>query len=535
MIRQTSLSTNKLMFATRFDETLAIKDDKTLEDYLVAPPTEEEDAIYEIREWYQGRHFKDALAERQEFISPIVYKMLSRYPFVNLVKTSVKVLNERLKVVSVTSANEEKSELASQWWRDLEMDSWQGFIYEAALRDKACVVIVGWDGQKKRPTIAKNELWDGYNGHCRIVYDTNDNILFISKRWDESDAIGNLTGRVRITVYFPDRIERYVVDDGETRPRMMTIEEVQEENPSLSQNPQPWVDSSGEPLGLAAVVFENRGYVSECEDAMTIQAALNDAVLDFHSNLRYHGIPTVVFQKVQFRTDPVTGKPEKPKWGPGRAIVVDDGDVKRIEPTNSITLYNGSIKPWIEMLAHQKRWPMHIFHQAPPSGETLRQMESALVSQCDDKKLNFGDSWMKVFDLCFKLYREDTGIDLTEDRLYLRWDGSLGLNDAYDMNVLKTKKEVADLPQAVILEELGYSKDRIEQIIDMRNDEKQRAAELFRQNQAMAFSGAKVEGAAEQRDQVAESNNDRILDESDDDSSDDDSSDDDSDNGDDIT
>lgn len=516
------------MLTTKFDATFAIKEDKTIEDYLVAPQTEEEDAIYEIREWYQGRHFKDALAERQEFISPIVYKMLSRYPFVNLVKTSVKVLNERLKIVSITSENQEKAELLSKWWRELEMDSWQGFIYESALRDKACVLIVGWDGEKKRPTMVKNELWDGYNGHCRIIYDTNDNILFISKRWDESDAIGNLTGRIRITVYFPDRIERYVVDDGEITPRLMTIEEVQAESPSVTENPQPWVDSMGEPLGLAAIVFENRGYVSECEDAMTIQAALNDAVLDFHSNLRYHGIPTIVFQKVQFRVDPITGKPEKPKWGPGKAIVVDDGDVKRIEPTNSITLYNGSIKPWIEMLAHQKRWPMHVFHQAPPSGETLRQMESALVSQCDDKKLNFSDSWQKVFDLCFKLYREDTGIDFTQDRLYIRWDSSLGLNDAYDMNVLKTKKEVADLPQAVVLEELGYSKDRIEQIIDMRDDEKQRAAELFRQNQAMAFSGAKVEGAAEQRDQIAESNNDRILDESVDDSSDDDTEDDES-------
>jgi hypothetical protein len=510
----------KLTFATRFDDTLAIKEDKTLEDYLVAPQTVEEDAIYEIREWYQGRHFRDALAERQEFISPIVYKMLSRYPFVNLVKTSVKVLNERLKLVSISSENQEKAELASEWWRDLEMDSWQGFIYEAALRDKACVVIVGWDGVKKRPTIAKNELWDGYNGHCRIVYDTNDNILFVSKRWDESDPIGNLTGRVRITVYFPDRIERYVVDDGEINPRLMTIEEIRAESPEIAQNPQPWVNSSGDPLGLAAIVFENRGYVSECEDAMTIQAALNDAVLDFHSNLRYHGIPTIVFQKVQFRIDPITGKPEKPKWGPGKALVVDDGDVKRIEPTNSITLYNGSIKPWIEMLAHQKRWPMHIFHQAPPSGETLRQMESALVSQCNDKKLNFSDSWQKVFDLCFKLYLEDTGVDLTEGRLYLRWDTSLGLNDAYDMNVLKTKKEVADLPQAVVLEELGYSKDRIEQIIDMRDDEKQRAAELFRQNQTMAFSGAKVDGAAEQRSQVAESDSEGSDSESDDDSSD---------------
>jgi hypothetical protein len=520
------------MLTKKFDATLAMKEDKTLEDYLAAPQTEEEDAIYEIREWYQGRHFKDALAERQEFISPIVYKMLSRYSFVNLVKTSVKVLDERLKVVSITSENQEKAELASQWWRDLEMDSWQGFIYESALRDKACVVIVGWDGERKQPTIVKNELWDGHNGHCRVVYDTNDNILFISKRWDESDVIGNLTGRIRITVYFPNRIERYVIDDGEITPRLMSVREVRQESPDVSRNPQPWVDSNGSPLGLAAIVFENRGYVSECEDAMTIQAALNDAVLDFHSNLRYHGIPTIVFQKVQFRVDPITGKPEKPKWGPGKAIVVDDGDVKRIEPTNSVTLYNGSVKPWIEMLAHQKRWPMHIFHQAPPSGETLRQMESALVAQCNDKKLNFADSWLKVFDLCFKLYREDTGIDLTVGRLYLRWDSSLGLNDAYDMNVLKTKKEVADLPQSVILEELGYSQDRVEQIIDLRNDEKQRAAELFRQNQTMAFAGAKVDGASEQREQVAESNNDRVSSESNGSSSVDDTDDDDSTDGD---
>lgn len=439
--------------------------------------TEEENDIFEIREFYEGRQLSDNLDARQKFISTSVFDLLKKYPIFNLVHRTVKVINERLAVDSITcKENDLKAETAQKWWAENDLNSWQSDIYEAALRDKACVVIVGWDGINKVPTFTLNELWDGQGGGtCRIHYDTNGYISFISKRWSIYTPDGLPTGQMRLTLYFDDRIERYLMEVGGDSPNLMTKEQLAAEDPFITENPEYLRDSDGNPLGIPAVVFENKGYVSECADAMVSQAGVNEAILDWHTVSRYHGMPTVIFKGVQFRIDPITGKPIEPEWSPGKGIAVDSGDVIRINAADVKSIYEGSVKPWIEIITRAKGWPEHVFTQIPPSGETIRQMEGSLVAQCDAKKTMFTDSWRDAFEIAFNFLRIYGKQDLVGE-LNFWWKSSLSISEKYDLQLLALKKSVLGLPQKIVLQEQGYSEEEIAEILKEVEAEKLRNA-----------------------------------------------------------
>lgn len=437
----------------------------------------EESNMFKIREYYEGRQLTDELTAREAYVAPALYKLLSDFPLFNMVNRTVKVISERLTIDNISSKDPNKAEIAKEWWDKAEMDSWQSVIYETALRDKAMVLIVGWNGVEKRPTFTINELWDGVSGTCRIHYDNNENISFISKRWHQLEPDGRFSGRFRLTIYLPDRIERFVLEGLTAPPRLMTIEELKLEDENIVSNPEMLLDANGNPLGMPAIVFENKGYLSECFEAMAAQAGVNEAILDWHTTSRYHGMPTVVFSGVQFKIDPLTGRNIEPKWSPGKGIAIDSGDVKRIHAEDIKRVYEGSVMPWIEIVTRAKGWPEHVFTQIPPSGETIRQMEGSLVSQCDAKKSMFNDSWKRAFEIAFKfsgLYSPDQ----SDADLEFHWKSSLSISEKYDLQLLALKKSVLGLPQKIVLLEAGYSPEQADIIIEETNREKLKNAQF---------------------------------------------------------
>lgn len=462
--------------------------------WSLASNDDEEEELFRIREWYEGRQFPEGLGEREQYVAPTLVNLLNDYPMLNLLERTVRVLNERIRLKKITCpTNEAWGNKAMEWWKSARLGSWQTEIYEAALRDKACVVIVEWDYENDRPVFYKNELWDGYGGSCRIHYDDNDQVIFVSKKWVEVDDNDIATGNTRITLYFPDRIERYVSEGGSSA-RLLTSQELKDEYGYALQNPQPWVDGEGKPMGIAAVVFENVNYVSECASVIAAQSGLNESILDWHTSARYHGIPTVVFEGVSFRIDPKTGKDVEPEWTPGKGIAIDDGKVIRLQAADISSLFEGAVMPWIKVVSLQKGWPMHVFTQMPPSGETLRQMESPLVIQCDDKKISFEDSWRDLFELGRKMHYVVNGEWLDGD-LEFEWTSSVSLNELYEARVrqtnaraMKVEFDQAKLSAKEVMRRMGLDDKAIERVykeyqaqLDADTDRKIRIEEAKKQ------------------------------------------------------
>ena len=473
------------------------KASKAYIDYVLETQTEEEDAIALIREWYEGRQFPNGLYDRWKYLSPTMRDLVEKYPMLNIVERTVRVLNERIRVDQIDSDSEDLKTLLNDWWKDLNLSSLESEIYEKALRDKAAILLLDWDFEKQVPKFVLHELWDGKGGTCRIHYDENDKVSFVSKRWVPEDTYGMPTGEYRMTLYFPDRIERWIgSNSGDSR--LMTPEEIKNEIGTSVKNPQPWVDAENKPMGIAAVVFENFGYRSECEAVISAQAGLNDSILDWHTSSRYHGIPTVLFEGVSFRVDPMTGKEIEPEWTPGKGLAFDSGRVSRLQPVDISALFKGAVLPWIEVAALQKGWPIHVYTQMPPSGETLRQMESPLVTQCDDRKTRFEDAWRSIFNQAVKLHNLMSG-DSLEGKIVISWKSSVSLNELYEARVAQTnaraKKaiaETASLSQLQVLREMNYSEDEANRIWKERQKELDLATE-----RKVRIEVAKIKAAAE--------------------------------------
>lgn len=452
--------------------------------YVMEAQTEEEEQIFEIREWYEGRQFPNGIGKRERYVAPILRDMLETYPMLNLVERTVRIINERVRITEVASDDKASNILFKLWWEKNKMASGQSSVYEAALRDRACVVILEWNYRDNHPMFHTNELFDGVGGSCRIHYDENDKVEYVSKRWAQLDEYDRPNGNTRFTLYFPEKIERWISEGGGSA-RMMTTTEVRAELGMSIPNPQPWVDANGDPLGIAAVVFDNVNYASECFGVMSAQAGMNEAILDWHTSSRYHGIPTVLFEGVAFKVDPLTGREIEPEWGPGKGIAFDSGRVSRLQPVDVASLFEGAVMPWIRVASLQKGWPMHVFTQMPPSGETLRQMESPLIVQAEDKMNAFTDSWKTLFTIASKMHEIVTG-ERPKGLVTLEWASPVSLNELYVARVAQTNARAekatfdnGDLSQRQRLIEQGYTPEDADRIIDERNTEKDE--ELARQ------------------------------------------------------
>lgn len=440
-------------------------------DYVLAAQTDEELDLALIREWYDGRQFDKILTERSDFIAPQLLELLKKYPLCNVVARTVNIIREKMRITALTEdedGSEAYLELVQSWWKANKMKSLQSDLYERVLRDKACVLIVGWDGEEKRPTWTINELWDGTGGTCRLHFGDNDELDFVSKRWNELDDYDRPTGRVRYTLYYPDRIERWIADSYGTNERLMTIDEIAD--PAVKKNPQPWVDNDGKPLGMAAVAFYNTGYVSEAAGAMSPQAAINEGLMDLHTTGRYYGYPAIVFKDVNFPVDPTTGREIVPKWGPGVGLRLEGGDAHKMEASDIGVVFQGLVMPWLQVISFMKGWPMHVFTTMPSSGELVRQMESSLISQVDDKHDEIDDSMSTLFKVSTALYRLMTGKDV-KGSVKTNWRSAIALNQKYDAETVKLKRESVGISEEQGQRELGYTPDEIE-TMRKENDDK---------------------------------------------------------------
>ena len=425
----------------------------------IAAQTNAERDLAEIRQFYDGEQIKH-YGKSEAYLAEVFREMFIKYPAANLVKTTVNIATERLAVKSLAGGT--KSQLATaagDWWKAARLDSWQDDLYAFALRDSAAVLIVDWDESRRVPTFAVNELWDGTGGNCRIHFDDTGNVAFVSKRWNVHDERDRYTGKTRLTLYFADRIERWISTSlAGWDWRLMSPAEL-----NGTPNPMPWIMPDGTPIGIAAVPFFNRPYESECAVAMTPQTLLNEAILSWHATGRFHGFPMLAIEGSYTPEKDAQGNPKPFETGPGRVIKTGGGALKRVEPTDMLALFEGAVIPAVKLVAMSKRWPDHAFAGMPPSGETLRQMEGPLVSQVEAKQRVFGDSWRDAFSVAQRLYEANTGEKLAGE-IDVQWKSALAVSAKYDAEVVGARAAAGQLPRKQRWRELGFGGDEIAQM-----------------------------------------------------------------------
>lgn len=448
---------------------------------------EEEEKIQTYRDFFEGEQGVKLTGRQKEYLSQEVES------FGNVCKRVVGIVKDRLElgeegISAVDAGGQPYATTVTGWWSANGLGSKQKELYEAGLRDGNVALIVGWDPAERRPTFTSNLVYDGETGLIRFHYDSDNTLLFASKRWTVWNPLKpGETGKRRLTVYRPGAIERYEADGAVAGGwRFLTPAELVDSlNPGGLPNPQPWTDTgdfSGAPLGIPVIPFENPGG-SELADVVNIQELLNHGLGTFDVATDFHGFPLLWFHNAKFPVDSVTGNATMPDFGPGMAVNLEGqtAGAGRIEPADLVKAFQAGVLSWVQVLALVKGWPMFLFDrsQQVPSGIALQIMEGSLVAQVVDKQTVFGGAWRKAFDMGRALHLLYTGEELPGE-LKLTWKSARTADELGEVEAKAKKFEAGQIPTEQRWVELGYT---VEQIAKMKAMKAEALATVAKQMQ----------------------------------------------------
>jgi len=459
--------------------------------WLASEDAAEESWVRTLRDYAGGAH-PIYLTERQQQFIGLKGKDAAHLYAHNLCSLVIATVVERLGVTGFAPKGVKRGEkvespliaAVDEWWEANRMDAAEDELYEAALRDGEAYIIVDWqDGQ---PYWAVNYRFDGTQGVKLHEDPSTGRAVFASKRWQTYDPLEpKNSGLTRMTLYFPDRVEKYIqrregdpIDnkvDGELMRLNWRTWRDRDDEPW----PLPWVDSGGEPLGLAVIAFRNPGG-SEIGDVVALQDALNKSDLDLVAAQDAAGFRILYVSGVEADFDK-DGNEKVLTVEPSRLVRLTDAQARlgAIDPAD-LTRMIATCTYWIESIGAQSRTPHYLLHAQTgdqPSGESLKQQETGLVDKSRRKQKIFGNAWEDVLYLSRKLHDLYGDGELPEERIQTQWR-SVRSRDEREVWDVAQAKQAAGVDQETTWIEAGYDADQVQLIKDRKEAERQAQGNL---------------------------------------------------------
>lgn len=415
-------------------------------------------------DYYEGRH---RLAFATEKFRNAFGSLLKAFAD-NLCPTIVDTVADRLQVTGFASeADETVSEVAADIWRVNRMDRRAGETHTEALKSGDSYVIV-WPDANGVPRIFPQRA-----GLCTVEYDAENPgaILKAGKLWRDNDK------RWRLTLYYPDRLEKYASQPTETTdfpsgPGLFQPFEIPGE---------PWPLPN--PYGQVPVFhFANNAFTgqfgrSELVDVIPLQDAQNKSVADMLVAMEFVALPQRWITGIEVDLDEATGKPRQP-FIPGvdRVWTVGAPDANFGQfPGADLTHFVTVQEAFRVEIARVSRTPLH--HLMPtatnfPSGEAMKTAEQPLLSKVKDRQIAWGNVWEDVVIFALRIMgREVAG-------LTCNWLDTSPRNEQALIETLLLKEQIG-VSQAQLLREAGYTDEQIKQFAEERETETSGAAEAM--------------------------------------------------------
>jgi len=459
--------------------------------WLAAEDADEEKMIRTVRDYASGRQPSYLTDRQKEFLGLKARNTKYLYAH-NLCQLVIDSVVERLRIEEFRPADTDNpseaiTALIKGWCASNRLDALLDDVHEAACRDGRAYLLVDWNGQRPRWTI--NLVFDGTQGIRMIRDASTDGALFAVKTWQVNDILNPVNnGSTRKTLYFPDRVEKYI-SASDSNPGIAGTRWAPYIDADGEPWPIPWVDAQGQPLGIAAIEFPNPGG-SEIEQLLPLQDMLNKSDLDVIAASDASGfrILYVTGAQPKLKTD---GAEESETIGPAKLMRLTDpnaklGAIDASDPTSIIA----SSKYWIESLAGISRTPQYLFQALgadQPSGESLKEQEVGLLHKVQRRQTVFGNAWEDVLYLSARLqtlYRPQDAADIGivdtiwasaeefVDDIAIQQVEAAAQKTAAEAAILRQQLGVS---QAQILRELGYTD---EQIVQMEQEREAGTAQL---------------------------------------------------------
>jgi len=353
-------------------------------------------------------------------------------------------------------------------WHGNRMGQRAGELHKEALRCGDAYAVV-WFDPRGEVTIYPQRA-----ASMTVQYDEESpgRIRWAAKHWRDADK------RIRINLYYADRIERYVsrepsegaisdavefvafVDSGRAR-RAQSLP-----FPVLTSSAKPPAHAGGSdipnPFGIVPVFhFANNADigtlgVSELVPAIPIQDGLNKSILDMLVAMEFSAFRQRWIAGLDVETDPATGKQLAPfQAGVERMWVASNSDTKFGDFNTSNLEQFLSVKDGFRIdMASVTGTPLHYFLQNTrgfASGESLRKNEMRFLAKIRDRQEAFGQTWADLMSFALLLGGHTT----KPVKLVTDWEDPAPLDEKDLLANILLKKQIGITTEQA-LEEAGY-------------------------------------------------------------------------------
>lgn len=372
--------------------------------------------------------------------------------------------------------------LSTAVWRTMQLndiDSQSAELHTSALVEGRAYVIV-WPHPERGATIDWNP---GFV--VRVRYDDDDpqRVRWAVKRWRTTD------NRVLVTMYFPDRIEKYIENRQSGAGPEHRLGDVRNLSPDDTETigglqrrfvldpttgeQEPWPLPN--PFGVVPVVEFNNPRGSEIRDQIPQQDALNKTIID----------SMVTSEFSAFAQRWVLSKNNQPQGGwrkhPGSILQFlptydTEGKADPFQigtfPTNDPASYIKLVEMYLQHIALTSKTPMRMFFQSDrggrgdaPSGESLLIEDIPLLKKVARRQVLYGNAWAQVARLVWASIERVTPRPLA--LINPTWEAA-AQDHRFALIEMALKQLEIGLPFDFVVTKIGLTPGEIEVVLEMK-------------------------------------------------------------------
>jgi hypothetical protein len=350
------------------------------------------------------------------------------------------------------------------------MDRRANEVHQEALREGDGYILV-WPDEEGRATIYPQRA-------DRIVYKYSDDlpgqVEWAAKGWRDASSHYNLT------MYYEDRLEKFVSKDSV---RAVPDSEKAMVRREVEGEPWPMPNETGRiPLFHFASNAPVGGYgKSELADVVPVQDGLNKAVADMLVAMEYVALPQRYATGLEVEYDEETGKAKEPfKPGVERLWTSPATDTRfgqfdgasleqftKVQDSFRAETARVSGTPFHYLMLQGGDWP---------SGEAMKTAEARFLSRVNGRMTTYGNAWEDGMKFAVSLESATPMSD--EEEFNAGWKDPAPRSEKEHAETVAIKKDLG-LPQRQALLELGYTEDEVNQFMEEKAAENDRAASQF--------------------------------------------------------
>lgn len=445
-------------------------------EYKLRLQQEQQEAVELYRRYYDGVQDTDLTERLAEFLD--LHGDVSPFRF-NICKTIVTSIKGELKVLGFetdepasSDGKRPQSEWIARFLVAANFSSIQDTVHRNLFRDGETFVLIDYDTNIKLPTLRPVKFLtttdaggDGNGMYAVYVNDDPEQALkMVVKEWYENylDADGSPAVRQRRTVYYPERIERYVYTD-----KWMPFTDEK-----FPQFPIPWTRADGSPRGIPVVHFLGEDGKSELYDIIAMQDLVNKTLLDIVASsdlTAFRMFFTYGFFATTDGLEPRADGSNLMQFGPGRVngTTKASGEAEtQVIDGADITPMMNALKDFILMTAQLSSIPVNHFIMTGQvaSSETLKDQEKPFIRKTAALRTLAGGKWKQVIKIARILHNDNT-VEVAQ-RLDENIDVATIWQHANTETELQLKRSLG-VPNQQLWGEIGYTAKEIALILAM--------------------------------------------------------------------